>query len=76
MNDINASRISTEVIKVIIQEIQEKFRQRESLMITRGKVHDYLEMPIDLSVKGMVVIRVADYTISMLDMYQIKRRKI
>ena len=67
-DDIKASHVDPKVIDTIIGVLQEKFGKHAPLTFTRGKVHDYLGMCIDLSIKGKVMITMIDMIIKMFEL--------
>ena len=45
--------------------MQDKYRKHAPLTMTRGKVHEYLGMTIDLPRKGKAMISMIDYILKM-----------
>lgn len=53
VNDLEISHVEASVVTdIIIKLLKHKFRIEAPLTVTRGKVHEYLGMTIDYSVKG------------------------
>lgn len=53
INDLEISHVEASVVTdIIIKLLKHKFRNEAPLTVTRGKVHEYLGMTIDYSVKG------------------------
>ena len=68
IDDIKASHIDTEVLTELIKLMQKKYGKHSPLTMTRGKVHEYLGMTIDLSRKGKVMISMIDYIFKMFSL--------
>ena len=47
--------------------LNEKYGRPKPLVVTRGKIHDYLGMVLDYSTEGKVKIRMVDYVKKMID---------
>ena len=56
-----------EVIKDVISTLSEWYGKEAPVVVTRGKLHDYLRMMLDFSVKGKVKVIMKDYIQDMLD---------
>lgn len=48
--------MNEKVVTNIINKIQAEFGQEAPITVTKGKSHEYLEMGIDVSTKGKVII--------------------
>ena len=68
--DLKISHASSQVVTNVIEAINNKYGQvivngrRAELVATRGKVHDYLGMTMDYSVRGKVIFSMNSTTIS------------
>lgn len=52
-NDLEISHVEASVVTdIIIKLLEHIFRNEAPLIVIRGKVHEYLGMTIDYSVKG------------------------
>jgi hypothetical protein len=61
VDDLKISHASKDVVTGIITKLSKEFGQVAPLTIRRGKIHDYLGMTIDYSVKGKVSFSMYDY---------------
>jgi hypothetical protein len=59
--------VNPEVVEDILKLLYERYGKEAPLVVTRGKVHDYLGMVIDFSEDGKVQIKMVDYITYMLD---------
>jgi hypothetical protein len=55
------------VLENVISTLSERYGKEAPLVVTRGKVHDYLEMTLDFSEKGKIKVIMKDYIQDMLD---------
>jgi hypothetical protein len=75
VDDLQVSHVSAEVTKSIVDLLQAKCGSTEApVMVTRGKIHDYLGMMLDYSEDGKVAICMDSYVNELLkevpdDMY-------
>jgi hypothetical protein len=60
VDDMKISHVDVKTTTNIIALINGEFGKEASLLITRGKVHDYLGMTLDYSKKGKVKIKMMD----------------
>ncbi len=67
VDDLKISHVEADVVTNIISLLELEFGKEAPLTITRGKVHEYLDMTIDYSVKGKVKFTMIDYIKGMLD---------
>jgi hypothetical protein len=67
VDDLKISHVKDEVIEDVISTLSERYGKEAPLVVTRGKVHDYLGMTLDFSVKGKVKVIMKDYIQDMLD---------
>jgi hypothetical protein len=68
VDDLKISHVKDEVIENVISTQSERYGKEAPLVVTRGKVHDYLRMTLDFSVKGKVKeVIMKDYIQDMLD---------
>ena len=68
VNYIKANCIDTEVLTELIKLMQYKYGKYAPLTMTRGNVHEYLGMTIDLSQKGKVIISIIGYILKMFSL--------
>jgi hypothetical protein len=72
VDDLKISHVDAKVITTILNLLDNKYGQeivggkRAPLTITRGRVHDYLEITLDYSENGVVKIDMRDYVNKML----------
>jgi hypothetical protein len=66
VDDLKISHVHEEVNTNIIKKINNEIGKEAPLMITRGKIHDYLGVTLDYSDKGKVKIKMLDYVNNML----------
>jgi hypothetical protein len=67
VDDLKISHVNDEVIENVISTLSERYGKEAPLVVTRGKVHDYLGMTLDFSVEGKVKVIMTDYIQDMLD---------
>jgi hypothetical protein len=67
VDDLKISHVKDEVLENVISTLSERYRKEATLVVTRGKVHDYLGMMPDFSEKGKVKVIMKDYIQDMLD---------
>jgi hypothetical protein len=56
VDDLKLSHMDDAVVEEIISKLNERYGKEAPLVVTRGKVHDYLGMTLDFSVKGKVKV--------------------
>jgi hypothetical protein len=61
VNDLKISHVDPEVVEEILKLLNERYGKETPLVVTRGKLHDYLGMVIDFSKDGKVQIKMVDY---------------
>ena len=61
VNDIKMSHAKQEVLENLLTSLNEEFGKEAPLMVTQGKVHDYLGMTFDYSTPGKVKITMPDF---------------
>ena len=66
VDDLKISHKNADVVTSIIKQLNDEFGEKAPLTVTRGKIHEYLGMTIDYSVKGKVKISMIDYIKTML----------
>ena len=66
VDDVKASHIITKVVNEFIQWVKKTYGTLREVKVMRGKIHDYLGMMLDYSVKGQVLIRMVNYIESMV----------
>jgi hypothetical protein len=65
--DLKISHVDPEVVTEVIYLLELEFGKEAPLAKTRGPVHEYLRMTIDLSVTGKVKFSMIDYKKDMLE---------
>jgi hypothetical protein len=66
VDDLKISHVDALVVTNVISQLKEEFGKEAPLTIMRGKVHEYLGMTLDYSLKGKVQIKMIDYIQGML----------
>jgi hypothetical protein len=61
VDDLKCSHVDSKVVDQVIDLMDGEFGQEEPLSKSRGKVHDYLGIVFDFSVKGEVVVDMSNY---------------
>ena len=61
VDDLKASHRDPEVLKEFVNQLREEFGKEHHLSENIGKLHDYLGITIDYSLKGKVVFTMFDY---------------
>jgi hypothetical protein len=67
VDDLKISHEDQEVVEGVLRFLNERYGKEAPLVVTRGKVHDYLGMTIDYSVDGKVQITMVEYIKEMLE---------
>ena len=67
VDDIKISHEDESVIEGVLDQLNEEYGKEAPLVVTRGKVHEYLGMTLDYSEIGKCSIRMEDYIEEMLD---------
>jgi Reverse transcriptase (RNA-dependent DNA polymerase) len=66
VDDVKISHVDPNVVTEVIALFSAEYAKLSPLTISRGKIHEYLGMTLDYSVKGKVKISMTDYVINML----------
>ena len=66
VDDLKISHVDPEVVTAVIEGLKSEFGKEAPLTITRGKIHEYLGMTFDYSLRGKVKITMIDYIKKML----------
>jgi hypothetical protein len=66
VDDLKIIHVNTNALTEVIKLLKEAFGKEALLMVTRGKVHDYLGMTLDFSLPGQAKILMVDYIKNML----------
>ena len=66
VDDLKISSTGKEVVDSIIQSLKNEFGQYSDMTISRGKVHEYLGMTLDVTDEGTLTLGMEDYTKTML----------
>ncbi|KAI2496760.1 Reverse transcriptase (RNA-dependent DNA polymerase) [Fragilaria crotonensis] len=66
VDDLKISHVDPKVVDDVIELLKSEFGKEAPLTISRGKVHEYLGMTIDFSVKGKVKFTMIDYIENMI----------
>jgi hypothetical protein len=66
VDDLKISHEDPAVVSGVIDQLSGEFGKEAPLTVNRGKVHDYLGMTLDFSVKGKVKIGMVQYVKNML----------
>ena len=61
IDDLKISHVDEQVVRSIIQKIQNTFGQHSELSMHMGKRHDYLGMILDFTTPGILEIDMSDY---------------
>ena len=61
VDDLKISHVEEDVVRSVIQKIQEEFGQHSDLSMHIGKRHDYLGMILDFNSPGVLEIDMSDY---------------
>ena len=67
VDDLKILHVDTAEVTDLIKTINEEFGKEAPIMVSRGKVHDYLGMTLDFSVPKKVKINMVDYVEKMLE---------
>ena len=69
VDDLKISHVDPKVNDRFLEWLNEKYGKISEVKATRGKIHDYLGMTLDFSVKGQVSIDMIDYVEKMISEY-------
>ena len=61
VDDLKILHVNSSVVDNVLCQLDAEYRSKVPIMVTRGKVHDYLGMMIDYSEEGKVKILMVDY---------------
>ena len=67
VDDIKIYRLDPAVVESILALLNKRYGKEAPLVVTRGKVHDYLGMTLNFSVEGKIKINMQDYIKDMLE---------
>jgi hypothetical protein len=67
VDDLKVSHVDADVLEDIVTELDKSYGKQKPLVVTRGKVHDYLGMTLDFVTPGKVIVKMQDYNEEMLD---------
>lgn len=67
VNDIKISHVSLDIVESVLKLLSEQYGREAPLVVTRGRVHEYLGMTLDYSEAHKCKIRMSDYIEEMLD---------
>jgi Reverse transcriptase (RNA-dependent DNA polymerase) len=66
VDDLKISHVDEAVVTKILEILNERYGKITPLVVTRGKIHDYLGMTLDFSTDECCVVRMDDYVESVL----------
>ena len=72
VDDVMSSHLKPSVNRDFLKWLNKKYGNYGEVKATTGKIHDYLGMTFDFSVKGKVSVDMAPYINSMVDDFSIK----
>jgi hypothetical protein len=61
IDDLKISHVDCQVVDDMIETIKGEFGNEMSVLVTRGKVHNYLGILIDYGTKGKLIMSMYDY---------------
>ena len=67
VDDLEVPHVDPTVISSVLTYIEAEYGKISKMTITRGKVHKYLGMTIDLSLPGKVILSMFEYIGKMID---------
>jgi hypothetical protein len=67
VDDLKISHADPEVVEEVLRMLNERYGKKSPLVVTRGKVRDYLGMIFDFSVDGKVKITMEEYIWELLE---------
>jgi hypothetical protein len=67
VDNLKISHLDENVVSSIIEVLNERYGKITPLVVTRGKIHDYLGMTLDFSTDKGCIVRMDDYVESVLD---------
>jgi hypothetical protein len=66
VDDIKVSHVDPQVVNDVLELLNKEYGEIAELVVTKGKVHDYLGMTLDFGTEGAVKINMKDYIDKML----------
>ena len=72
VDDLMSSHVDANVNTKFLAWLNALYGKHGEVKATRGKVHDYLGMTIDFSVKGKVIVSMKDYMCKLVDEFPFK----
>ena len=66
VDDLKISHHDSRVVDDILHALNERYGKESPLVITRGRVHEYLGMKMDFSIPGQVVLSMPEYIDSLI----------
>lgn len=67
VDDIKISHMEEKVVDSVLNDLDKQYGKEAPLVVTRGKIHEYLGMTLDYSIPGTCRIGMYDYVDEMLD---------
>jgi hypothetical protein len=67
VDDLKLSHVDSNVNTDLLDQLNQRYGTVTPLVITRGKIHEYLGMTLDFSKVGKCVIRMDDYVANLLE---------
>jgi Reverse transcriptase (RNA-dependent DNA polymerase) len=61
VDDLKISHCNCEVVSGVIRRLSEVFGKETALTVHRGRIHDYIGMIFDFSIKNKVIINMMEY---------------
>ena len=61
MDDLKISHQDSQVMDDILGKLNGRYGKESPLVVTRGRVHDYLGMTMDFTTPGKVILSMPDY---------------
>jgi len=69
VDDLKISHKDPKVVDEFLEWVKKRYGTVGEVKVNRGKIHDYLGMKLDYSVKGQVTIDMVDYVKSMIESF-------
>jgi hypothetical protein len=60
VDDLKISHVDPDAVTRTIEQIDKEFGKEAPITVTRGKIHDYLGMTLDYSLRGKVMVKMLD----------------
>jgi hypothetical protein len=67
VDGLKISHVDSEVVGMVLNNVNEKYGKEALITVTQGKVHKYLGMTIDYQEDGVVEVTMIDYINKMLE---------